>query len=947
MHLSAGTVVDGLVLGLNNGLLAMGLVLVYRTSRVVNFAHGQLGVVSAVLLVKLVHDLGFPYGPSLVFVLALAAVIGGTSELVLRRLFDRPRFLVMVATIGLSQLLFLITLLPFVRPKHVYTAFPLPIHTSVVLGGTNGYHVVASQILTLIVAPLAAVALAVFFARSPHGLAMRAMSDNLDAARLSGVWVRRTSTLAWVLAGLLSGVTAILAAPARGSALTEAVGPTLLLRALTAALIGAMASLPVAFVAGVALGLIEQVVTFNFHSTATTEAVMFALLLAVLLARAAVLGGRARRVTAREVWPSSAGRFHPPDMLVRRQVGQVGVVVLVLAAIVLPPVLTNGGAFLLSRLFVYAIIAVSLTVLAGWAGQLSLGQFALVAVGAVVTARWSGTVPLLLLLPLAGAISAVVAVLVGLPALRIRGLYLAVSTLGFALLMQDAVLRTPCWRAPVVGWHVCSGLPDPSSTLLQRPKLFGLSLDAKGTLYEFVLALLLITLVVARWWRDRGVARVLVAVRDNETAAAAMGTRVVRAKLAAFALSGFLAGVAGVAFALVTARFSATSFDASQSILVVSMVVIGGLGSLTGAVLGAAYLIGLPAVFGSSPTVQFVTSGLGLTAFILYLPGGLAEVAHRLADQLTAVIVGPSEPEPETPERPPPLVADAPRSPAQLDLLKVGHSFGGVEALDDVVLAVAPGELVALLGPNGSGKTTLLDVISGQLLPTRGQVLVDGIDVVDHRPEDRAALGVVRSFQDCRLFPELSVEDTLLVAEDARLPVGLAAATLQPPSVRRRELVKRRRVDGLIVAFHLEPFRHIPIGHLSTGTRRVVDLACIAGANPRLLLLDEPTAGIAQREAEAFVPLLQRLHAVTGATIVLVEHDVALAVALAQRLVVMVAGRTVSAGPVATVLGDPAAIEAYLGASAEALARSGQPAGTLAGQGDVGSSIPPTTAGRS
>ena len=258
-------------------------------------------------------------------------------------------------------------------------------------------------------------------------------------------------------------------------------------------------------------------------------------------------------------------------------------------------------------------------------------------------------------------------------------------------------------------------------------------------------------------------------------------------------------------------------------------------------------------------------------------------------------------------------------------------------------MAVEPGEVVALLGPNGSGKTTLLDVISGQLSPTEGHVIVDGIDLVDHRPEDRAGLGMVRSFQDCRLFPELSVEDALLVAEDARRPVGVAAATFQLPPTRRTEADKRRRVDGLIGAFHLEPFRGHLIGQLSTGTRRVVDLACIVGANPRLLLLDEPTAGIAEKEAEAFVPLLKRLHEVTGATIVLVEHDVGLAVALAHRLVVMTTGRVVSSGPPATVLADPAAVDAYLGASPEALARSGQPAGSPVG----GPSGPPRIAGRS
>ena len=503
MQLSAGTVIEGVVLGLNNGLLAMGLVLVYRTSRVLNFAQGQLGVVSAVLLAKCVHDFGLPYGPSLVVVLLLAAVIGGTSELVLRRLFNRPRFLVMVATIGLAQLLFLVTLLPFVRPKHAYQAFPLPINTSAVLGGAHGYHVGPSEILALVVAPLTALALALFFARSSHGLAMRAMADNRDSARLSGIWVRRTSTLVWTLAGLLSAVAAILAAPGRGTALAEAVGPTFLLRALTAALVGAMTSLPVAFVAGIALGVFEQVVTFNLHSTAATEAVMFVLLLVVLLARSTVLGAPARRSLAAEPWPSGSGRFHPgparaPSSGTGRRRAARGRHDLAATAAHQRWCLPGGPAVRLCRDRGVAHPA------GRRAGQLSLGQFALVGVGAVVTARLGGTVPLPLLLPLAGAVAATVAVIIGLPALRIRGLYLAVSTLGFAVFMQDAVLRTPCWHSALFGLRVCTGLPDPSSTLIRRPTLFGLSLDAKGTQYEFALGLLLVTLLVARWWRDRG-----------------------------------------------------------------------------------------------------------------------------------------------------------------------------------------------------------------------------------------------------------------------------------------------------------------------------------------------------------------------------------------------------------------------------------------------------------
>ena len=289
----------------------------------------------------------------------------------------------------------------------------------------------------------------------------------------------------------------------------------------------------------------------------------------------------------------------------------------------------------MSQICLYGVIALSLTVLTGWSGQVSLGQFGLVAVGSDIAAHLGAGMPLILLLPVAGAITAVVSVLVGLTALRIRGLYLAVSTLGFALFMQTALLATPCWTVPLLHRQVCTGLPNPQSTLIARPSLFGLNLTSERAFAWFSLTVLVLSVLMVRTWRDKGVARRLIAVRDNEVAAGSAGVPVVRTKLMAFALSGFMAGYAGVCFAFATERFSTDTFDPTVSILVVSMVVIGGLDSIPGALLGAIYLVGLPAIFGSTTAIEFLTSGIGLMAFILYLPGGMAEVMHRLGDVVT------------------------------------------------------------------------------------------------------------------------------------------------------------------------------------------------------------------------------------------------------------------------------------------------------------------------
>ena len=491
-------VLEGAILGLNYGLLAVGLTLIYRTSRVVNFAQGQLGVVAAVFLVKLFYDFGINYWVALVAALALAAAAGAGSELLLRRLFDRPRVMVMVATIGLSQVLYLLTVLPFIRPKQLFRAFPVPIHWTFQIGS---FPFTPGDVLTLIVAPIVAVALALFIRFSPWGLAMRASAENTDSARLSGVWVRRTSTVAWTIAGVLSAITAVLASPSQTSALTEVLSPDLLLLALLAALIGGMVSLPVAFAAGIGVGIVQDLLQWNFNNpstgTATVELWLFILLQLALIVRAASLQ-KGARTFERASWKFGTTSFRLHADRLRRRVGAVGVGTVVLIAALLPLVLDVDRNFLMSQICIYGVIALSLTILVGWSGQVSLGQFGLVAVGADIASHLAGGVNLVLLLPLAGAITAVVSVLVGLTALRIRGLYLAVSTLGFALFVQTSVLPTTCWTMPFVHRTLCTGLPDPESTLISRPSLFGLSLTSDRAFAWFSLGVLVLSVLMVR-----------------------------------------------------------------------------------------------------------------------------------------------------------------------------------------------------------------------------------------------------------------------------------------------------------------------------------------------------------------------------------------------------------------------------------------------------------------
>ena len=489
MSVPSFVLVQGAITGLGYGLLAMGLVLIYRTNRVLNFAQGQLGVVAAVFLVKCFYDFGFNYWFSLVLAVGLAAAIGALSELVLRRLFNRPRVLVMVATIGLSQVLFVLTALPFLRPKNLFKPFPVPVHLTFHIGT---YLFTPGQVLTLIVAPIVAVALAALVKWSRWGLNMRAMAENAESARLSGVWVRRTSTVSWTLAGVLSAFAAILASPGQASALTDLLSPELLLLALTAAMVGAMVSLSVAFIAAIVVGVVQEILVWNLATTAQVDLVLFLIVSVVLLVRIAALPIGGRREEQSSWLESTRSRLRDVDPL-RRRVGGTGVALVVLAAALAPLVVSTGRSFLMSQICIYAVIALSLTVLTGWAGQVSLGQFGLVAIGALMASHLGSSVPLILLLPFAGAVTAVVAVVIGLPALRVRGLYLAVSTLAFSLWLMGPILATTCWTVPVLDKRLCTGLPNPQSTLIARPSIFGIDLGSERAFAWFSLVVLVLS----------------------------------------------------------------------------------------------------------------------------------------------------------------------------------------------------------------------------------------------------------------------------------------------------------------------------------------------------------------------------------------------------------------------------------------------------------------------
>lgn len=652
MTVSLDTVVLGSLTGLTYALMALGLCLIYRSARFVNFAHGNLGGLVAVLFLKVVIDYDIPYWVAFAGALGLGAVLGALIELgIVRRLFAAPRLALVVATIAVSQLFLYFSLLRWLeadQSKLVTQGFPVPFHASVHVGRLV---LTGPEIVIVVVVPLLALALAAFFRFTAYGQAIRAAAENPDAARLAGISVRRMSTAVWIIAGGLAAVTAILLAPMRSTFQVGSLGPSILVRALGAALMGRMTNLPVVFAGAIGIGIVEAVAFDNITQGGIQDLVVFIVVMVMLAVRAKALTRSARDA---EEGLSFGGetRELPSDIAAIprvRRLRTAGVVAALGIAVVLPRLPFNGfdtseKTFLMTLVCAYAIVGLSLTLLTGWAGQVSLGHYALVGVGAFAAARLSDQLPLPALVIACGLIGMMVAIVVGIPALRIQGLFLAVSTLAFAVVASGWAFQQKAIVA------------HPAGVSIARPHV----IRTEKAVYYFALLLLVLSTLAVRNLRRSGPGRALLAVRDNDRAARSQGLSAAGTRLLAFALSGFMAAVAGVVFAYARGNFTATDFgfsgtrtSPSPSLDVLLMVIIGGLGSIPGAILGSVFLFGIPIVFHANGLARLLTSAGGVIIVLLYLPGGLISLVHRARDAVVARIVrqeqGLPPPEPVVP----------------------------------------------------------------------------------------------------------------------------------------------------------------------------------------------------------------------------------------------------------------------------------------------------------
>jgi ABC-type branched-subunit amino acid transport system ATPase component/ABC-type branched-subunit amino acid transport system permease subunit len=860
----------------------------------------------------------------------LGGALGAAVELiVVRRLFGAPRLILLVATIGVAQLLYGIALLGISVKNQ--RSFPSPITQT---GSVLGLRLFGSDFLALALLPAVIVGVGLFLSRTPYGIAVRASAVNSDAARLAGISVKRVSTLVWVLSGVLATVTVLVYKPLRDPTtgiVAASFGPSLLLRALAAGLVGRLKSVPLAVVGGIGLGILEAALLANLSEPGLIN-VIFAVVVVVLVlvrGRSLLTGddGGSYGLVAK---PTPV----PPVLRDRTWVKRLPLafrLVTMAVALLLPVVFSGPSQVLLfSRVCIYALIALSITVLTGWAGQLSLGQFGFVGVGAVVT---TGLVRRGLPFGVAvayGVVACVVAaVIVGLPALRVKGLFLAVTTVGFAVAVDSYVARRPLF----IGKNT-------AVATVSRPSLGPVDFRSQTSYYLLCLgALVLVGLAVGRL-RRTGIGRGWIAVRDNEASASAFTVSPTRVKLSAFALSGGVAGLAGGLLAGLNVQIRPESFGAAESLQVVALAIIGGVGSVGGAVLGAVWVIGVPALFAGTPSAKALTSGPALLLLLLYLPGGLWSIVQRARTALLDAFANRAEKAGAV--APPPAVvaaaarasvvtgrrdttASAPtRDRADVPALAargVTVRFGGRTAVDGVDLEARRGEILGLIGANGAGKSTFMNALSG-FVEAEGTVCVEGRDITALPAHERARAGLGRAFQDARLFGDLTVRESMQVALEARETTELVPSLLGFPPARRAERRKAAEADDLIGLLGLGRYADAGIASLSTGTRRIAELACLLALDTRVLLLDEPTAGVAQRETEAFAPLIRRIQAELGATVLIIEHDIPLIMSISDRVVCMGAGKVIATGLPEEVRNDPEVIANYLGTDSRAIDRS-------------------------
>jgi ABC-type branched-subunit amino acid transport system ATPase component/ABC-type branched-subunit amino acid transport system permease subunit len=599
----------------------------------------------------------------------------------------------------------------------------------------------------------------------------------------------------------------------------------------------------------------------------------------------------------------------------------VRTLILLAVLAVLPPVLGRAAPGLLSDTRALQIgiavctaaAALSLNVLMGYAGQISLGHGAFVGIGAfasgIITSR-GPQAPFIVGLLLAAVAGAVFAFVLGLPALRLRGLHLAIVTAGFAFMMEYSLFR---WQ-PLTGGS--------SGVELPRPRA-GTFVFLENADYLAVLLVLLLGIwVIDRNLLGSKLGRAFLAIRWDEPVAQSFGINVARYKLMAFVIAGALGGIAGSMYGHLIIFASSVSFNFNFSLLLVIIVVVGGLGSRTGVLIAGILFAFMPRALSWLEGWDLLIGPLLLIDVVVRNPKGLGAAMreraltrrHKKAG-VKATVHEPSMPKLPSMPRPhglperPQVLAGTPL----LEVRDVSVRFGGLQALDAASLTVPKGKIVGLIGPNGAGKTTFFNAVSGVVSPDRGTVRFMGADITNRPPHERVGLGIGRTFQLIGLAKDLTVRDNFLLAQHLLAGYGMAAALLALPRASRVERDLAERADQAIEALGFERFRDTPVSSLSHGQQRIVELGCALVTAPDLLLLDEPSAGMSPAAAESLAERLRDIRDELGRTVLLIEHNIPLVLDVCDEISVLNFGQILAAGTTEEIARDPLVLGAYFG----------------------------------